>query len=261
MTGTKSDTEALLKFGCQHLTGLVALTAGPCVCLTHVREVLEQAAVDTLKMHASREKAWQACEAEAALKVARLSERDAAQELANRMAAERDRLAGDALAALSGAGISTPVEGYVAAPHLLKADILALAARKSACSGHTRIDEFNEMKADLASALKLSSDRLKGWNEALDTVAKLESALDAASARCRDHDMARESAEKALLDQREVLLNLKSERDSFAGICDKYAADVGRYREDAMKAEKNLEVMMQRFILAIELLKALGGAP
>lgn len=46
--------------------------------------------------------------------------------------AERDRLAGDALAALAGAGVATPLEGYTAAPFLLKGDIGRLAAERDA---------------------------------------------------------------------------------------------------------------------------------
>ena len=41
--------------------------------------------------------------------------------------AERDRLAADALCALSAAGVATPEKGYVAEPHCLKADIEKLA--------------------------------------------------------------------------------------------------------------------------------------
>lgn len=44
--------------------------------------------------------------------------------------AERDRLAGDALAALSGAGIPTSEKGYVAEPHMLALDILRLAKER-----------------------------------------------------------------------------------------------------------------------------------
>ena len=46
--------------------------------------------------------------------------------------AECDRLAGDALAALAGAGVATPQEGYIAAPFLLKGDIGRLAAERDA---------------------------------------------------------------------------------------------------------------------------------
>lgn len=49
--------------------------------------------------------------------------------------AERDRLAGDALAALAGAGVATPLEGYTAAPFLLKGDIGRLAAERDAVAG------------------------------------------------------------------------------------------------------------------------------
>lgn len=76
-------------------------------------------------------------------KAAQDGDADIACEVIDRWKAITERLAHDALAALSGARIATPVEGYVMSPTLLKGDIRRLAAERDAAQAR--------------------ADRLAGW--------------------------------------------------------------------------------------------------
>ena len=87
---------------------------------------------------------------------------------AEKAEAERDRLAVDALAALAGAGVATPQEGYTAAPFLLKGDIGRLAAERDALRA----------QVEAARALCADFDRGGGLMWPGEVLAAMESAME-----------------------------------------------------------------------------------
>jgi hypothetical protein len=205
MTGI--SVEKMLAGGCSHAVGMVALSVGKAVCMACFRDLMNEAMPGAA---AEKDRADNAERANARLR----DDLDLAR-------GERDRLAGDALAALSSAGIPTPVEGYVAAPHLLKADIARLASSRPTGWVHNDDDSI---------ALKAARKRV-------DEVLAVNEAL------------------------RGELASAKIEEGLAQAIKDKerFLAERNQYRDDAMKAEKNQEAVMARFQLAIEIMKALGG--
>ncbi len=90
-----------------------------------------------------------------------LRERDKAR-------AERDRLATDALCALSAAGVATPEKGYVEEPHVLTANIQALARERDALAKfkdyvHERMDHAGvPTRPDGPTARRGAGSRI-GW--------------------------------------------------------------------------------------------------
>jgi hypothetical protein len=92
--------------------------------------------------------------------------------------AERDRLATDALAAMAGAGICTPVEGYVKAPHCLASNIGDLKRER---------DTARQSALHMSHRLAMDEAALRGMTEARDAAranaAQLRDALEAATQR------------------------------------------------------------------------------
>lgn len=93
-----------------------------------------------------------------------------------------ERLAVDALAALSGAGIATPEKGYVEEPWALAGDIARLAkerdeARAALATAHRRAatfeDEVLRLRAELADARAVQACTEAWLDSALDEHARL----------------------------------------------------------------------------------------
>lgn len=83
------------------------------------------------------------------------AERDANARTCDRFAAQRDRLASDALCELSAAGIATPEQGYVVEPSCLKADIAKLRAGRdwATCRVRFQVIRAEEAEARLKAVL------------------------------------------------------------------------------------------------------------
>jgi hypothetical protein len=126
---------------------------------------------------------------------------------AERAERERDRLATDALAALAGAGICTPEEGYVKSPHCLASNISDLMrerdeARNAVQAAHYEVSETyvqrDAARAEARAAqahvaiLREALVRAKQWalnNQPLDLAPLqdlLAAALAAADAEARE---------------------------------------------------------------------------
>lgn len=102
--------------------------------------------------------------------VALEKERDMAIDVAARAERERDRLAADALTALAGAGIPTPVEGYSGAPWALGGDIRRLAADR---------DHALELAARAGEALATAHRRAADFEAALADAKAVQACTDA----------------------------------------------------------------------------------
>ncbi len=207
---------------------MVAKSVGGAVCLACFREVTASADMLSAVGQACDERDQAKREVEVHSRRADDAERAnaALRDDLERMTILRNRLATDALCALAGAGIATPETGYIGEPVCLTGDVAELAKQRD--------DALKEQKAlerDLAQMMSPEVDakishramtfRIRNaaaMNEVGQMVVRrvdydrLEKGRDE---RLREAELARITAESALIEQREVLLGLKNDRDAY----------------------------------------------
>ena len=104
-----------------------------------------------------------------------------AQDRAEKSEALAERLAGDALAALSGVGIPTPHAGYAAEPFCLRSDILRLARQRD--EARDAANESRCMAIDAAHAMDAAEERLDEFGHGLPLLEGIEQAMVALGSR------------------------------------------------------------------------------
>lgn len=152
---------------------------------------------------------------------------DATIARAEKAEAQRDRLATDALAHLAGAGIATPVEGYVKAPHCLSDNIDRLARERD--EARAAVQSACDV-AVTAAVEAIERERDEAWRER-------DAALDAEGTRANerdrmeaDRDAARAEAEQL----RGVVAMLRNRYDDAMGYLSSFC-NGGRPIEGALR--------------------------
>jgi hypothetical protein len=148
---------------------------------------------------------------------------DALEHRAEKAEGERDRLATDAICALSAAGIATPEKGYVVEPVCLSGDIAKVARERDVALRALR---------DLQVSMRETVEEWPGW---LEMVKELEAARTRAERAERDANFARTDVERSNA-ERDAATARAEKAESHLDLADRISTDAVAHQNSLYQA-------------------------